>query len=112
MDAALFTFAWEKTTTSGGIFKKNNPLVIWMMPIELAVDGFGGRPDSAFLGAVSRREICLGVCIIDNHTGEVLWSDIEFGYGTSKLQEPGTAAKLVAKAYGRFTKDFNAPPRK
>ena len=112
VDAALFTFAWEKTTTAGGIFKKNNPLVIWAVPIELAVDGFGGRPDSAFLRAVSRREICLAVCIIDNHTGEVLWSDIEFAYGTLKLEEPGVSAKLVAKAYRKFTKDFNATPRK
>jgi hypothetical protein len=112
VDAALFTFAWEKTTTAGGIIKKNNPLVIWLVPIELAVDGFGGRPDSFFLQAVSRREICLAVCIIDNHTGEVLWSDIEFAYGTIKLEEAGTAAKLVAKAYRKFTKDFNATPRK
>jgi hypothetical protein len=112
VDAALFTFAWEKTTTAGGIFKRNNPLVIWLKPIELAVDGFAGRPDSAFLRTVSRREICLGVCVIDNHTGDVLWSDIEFAYGTRKLEEPGTAAKLVAKAYRKFTKDFNAKPRK
>jgi hypothetical protein len=112
VDAALFTFAWEKTTTTGGIFKKTNPLVIWLVPFELAFDGLADRPDSAFLDTVSRREICLGVCIIDNHTGEVLWSDIEFAYGTSKLEEPGTAAKLVAKAYRKFAKDFNATPKK
>jgi hypothetical protein len=113
VDAALFTFAWEKTTTAGGIFKKNNPLAIWLaLPIELAVDEFGDRPDSFFLKSVSRREICLAICIIDNHTGEVLWSDIEFAYGTLKLEEPGTAAKLVAKAYRKFTTDFNATPAK
>jgi hypothetical protein len=112
VDAALFTFAWEKTTTAGGIFKKNNPLALWFVPIELAVDGLADRPDSLFLDSVSRREICLAVCIIDNHTGEVLWSDIEFAYGALKLEEPGTAAKLVAKAYRKFTKDFNATPRK
>jgi hypothetical protein len=112
VDAALFTFAWEKTSTAGGIFKKVNPLAIWLLPIGLGVDGLAGRPDSLFLESVSRREICLGVCIIDDRTGEVLWSDIEFAYGNLKLEEPATATKLVAKAHRKFAKDLNAAPRK
>ena len=112
VDAALFTFAWEKTTTTGGMFKKLSPLVVLKVPITLAIDGLSGGPESISLDSVSRGEICLGICIIDSRTGEVLWSDIEFAYGNPKLEEPETATKLVAKAHRKFTKDFNATARK
>jgi hypothetical protein len=104
VDAVLFTFGWEMTATGGAIEKKTNPLVLWMVPVELLFDTLSHRPDSLFLATFSRRQICLGLCLTDTHTGEVLWSTIEMHYGSGALTEPEIADKIVSQAYANFAK--------
>ncbi len=103
MTPVLFTFGWEKTMTAGGIFKKaaGGP---WFLPFELAFDVVSRRPDSSFTEALTKREVCIAMCLIDCRTGEVLWSDIELAHGLLKLEHPETTSKLVGRARGKFHK--------
>jgi hypothetical protein len=101
-DAALFIFGWEMTSTSGAIYKKTGPLALWLLPIEAIFDTFSDRPDSMLLDDFSRRRICLGMSLIDTHTGEVLWSTIQMDYGFGTLEDAKTAGDLVTKAYSNF----------
>jgi hypothetical protein len=85
VDAVLFTFGWEMTSTAGAISKKTDPLTLWLIPIELLGDMFSHRPDSSFLETFAPRQICLALYLTDAHTGEVLWSTIEMHYGYREL---------------------------
>lgn len=104
VDAILFTFGWEMTSTGGAISKKTGPLGIWLIPIELLGDTFSHRPDSSFLATFARREICVALCLTDAHTGEVLWSTVEMNYGLGAFTEPATVEKIVRRAHAKFAK--------
>ncbi len=108
VDAVLITFAWETSKTAGGMFKTTfNPLTPWLYPLFAVFDLTTVRPDSAFLEYATRREVCLGICLIDCRTGALLWSDIEFAYGGRELKDPETSRRLVKKAWAKLGKYMN-----
>jgi hypothetical protein len=109
-DAAIFTFAWEKTTTAGGMSKKSSPLTILFLPLILGDELNPDNPQSYFRESFNPREVCIGICLIDCRTGEVLWSDIEVGYGRLKLQDPDTAGTLVGKAFKKLETRLPSAP--
>jgi hypothetical protein len=105
VDAAIFTFAWEDTKTLGGMDKTTfNLFTLFLYPLLAVFDLTTVRPDSSFLNYLTRREVCLGICLIDCHTGELLWSDIECAYGGRELNDPETSKRLVSKARAKLSK--------
>lgn len=108
VDAVVITFAWENSKTAGGMFKTTfNPLTPWLYPLLAVFDLTTVRPDSSFLQYATRREVCLGICLINCRTGALLWSDIEFAYGGRELKDPETSRRLVKKAWAKLGKYMN-----
>jgi hypothetical protein len=103
-EAALFICGWQKTRTTGALI--NQFLFgLEILPLDLIEDlCMPGSPQKSFFRDTSRREVCIGLCLTDCRTGEVLWSDIEVGYGLLSLENPETAKKLVGKACQKFRK--------
>jgi hypothetical protein len=103
-DAALFICGWQKVNTTGAIIDQFlfGPE---MLPFDLLFDLCEpGNPQKFLLRNIEKREVCIGLCLIDCHTGDVLWSDIEAGYGLLNLDNPKTVKKLVDKACRKFHK--------
>jgi hypothetical protein len=108
-DAALFICGWQKTRTTGALIEQFvfGPEILPLDLIESLC--MPGNPQKWIFRDTSRREVCIGLCLTDCRTGEVLWSDIEMGYGLLDIKNPETANKLVAKACGKFLRLASQP---
>lgn len=101
-DAALFIFGWQKTREISAYIEQ---LLLGpeILPLDLIEDMcMPGNPQKWLLCATMRREVCIALCLIDCRTGEILWSDVEVGYGLLNIEDPNTAKRLVAKARRKF----------
>lgn len=104
VDAVLFPYAWERTRATRAIVGD----ILFgaeTLPLHLLFDLIkSGDPQKGLLTYLTRREVCVALCLIDCHSGEILWSDIEMAYGVGELGDSETANRLVGTAFEKFRK--------